>query len=63
MHRTGRYKMINITFGFFPFVAAVFLTMMKEGSGPIQSWLSIVRVTLVSYSEPQLPVTDSSWIW
>ncbi|KAI0312334.1 major facilitator superfamily domain-containing protein [Amylostereum chailletii] len=42
MHRTGRYKMLNLIFGFFPFVAAVLITQMREDSGPIQQWLSII---------------------
>ncbi|THH21457.1 hypothetical protein EW146_g100 [Bondarzewia mesenterica] len=42
MHRTGKYKMINLIFGFFPFIAAVLITMMKEDSPPLQQWLSII---------------------
>ncbi len=43
MHRTGKYKTINLICGLFPFVATVLILQMKEDSGPIQSWLSIVR--------------------
>jgi hypothetical protein len=43
MHRTGRYKKINLIFGIFPFVGAVLISRMREDSGPIQAWLSIVR--------------------
>ncbi|KAJ7221451.1 vacuolar amino acid permease [Mycena pura] len=42
MHKTGRYKAINLTFGFFPFVGAVLLSRMREDSGRLQSWLSII---------------------
>ncbi|ETW85103.1 major facilitator superfamily, partial [Heterobasidion irregulare TC 32-1] len=42
MHRTGKYKKINLVFGFFPFIAAVSITMMKEDSPPLQQWLSII---------------------
>lgn len=43
MHITGRYKTLNLVFGAFPFIGAVLIYRMKEDSGPIQSWLSIVR--------------------
>ena len=42
MHRTGRYKMINLIFGCFPFIGALLITFMKEDSPPTQLWLSIV---------------------
>ncbi|KAJ7672431.1 major facilitator superfamily domain-containing protein [Mycena polygramma] len=42
MHRTGRYKNINLIFGIFPFIGAVLISLMREDSGPIQSWLSII---------------------
>lgn len=42
MHRTGRYKVINIMFGFFPFVGSLLITFIHENSGPLQSWLSII---------------------
>ncbi|KAJ6523477.1 major facilitator superfamily domain-containing protein [Mycena vulgaris] len=42
MHRTGRYKKINLIFGILPFVSAVLIALMREDSGPIQSWLSII---------------------
>ncbi|KAK0455266.1 vacuolar amino acid permease [Desarmillaria tabescens] len=42
MHRTGKYKMINLICGLFPFIATVLILQMKEDSGPIQSWLSII---------------------
>ncbi|KAF8126630.1 MFS general substrate transporter [Boletus edulis] len=42
MHRTGKYKMINVIFGFFPFIGIVLITLLHENSGPLQTWLSIV---------------------
>ncbi|KAF7298294.1 Vacuolar amino acid permease [Mycena kentingensis (nom. inval.)] len=42
MHRTGRYKAINLVCGAFPFVGAVLLARMRLDSGPVQSWLSII---------------------
>ncbi|KAI5899096.1 MFS general substrate transporter [Schizophyllum commune H4-8] len=42
MHRTGRYKTLNAIFGIFPFVATIFISLMHEGMGPVQSWLSII---------------------
>ncbi|KAK0473934.1 major facilitator superfamily domain-containing protein [Armillaria novae-zelandiae] len=42
MHRTGKYKMINLICGLFPFIATLLILQMKEDSGPIQSWLSII---------------------
>ena len=43
MHTTGRYKIINLIFGVFPFIAAVLIYRMREDSKGVQSWLSIVR--------------------
>ncbi|KAF8548481.1 MFS general substrate transporter [Imleria badia] len=42
MHRTGKYKMINVIFGFFPFIGIVLITLIHESSGPLQTWLSII---------------------
>ncbi|KAJ7700682.1 major facilitator superfamily domain-containing protein [Mycena rosella] len=42
MHKTGRYKAINLIFGIFPFVGAILVSRMREDSGPLQSWLSII---------------------
>jgi len=43
MHKTGKYRLINLLFGIFPFIAGVSISMLREDSGPIKSWLSIVR--------------------
>ena len=49
MHATGRYKTLNLIFGIFPSIGAVLIYNMKEdNSGPIQSWLSIVRYRFFS---------------
>ncbi|KAG0696122.1 major facilitator superfamily domain-containing protein [Suillus ampliporus] len=42
MHRTGKYKLLNLTFGFFPFIATTLIALMREDSGPLQKWLSII---------------------
>ena len=42
MHRTGKYKLLNLVFGLFPFIAAILLSLMREDSHPIVLWLSIV---------------------
>ncbi|KAG1799327.1 major facilitator superfamily domain-containing protein [Suillus plorans] len=42
MHRTGKYKLINLIFGFFPFVGITLITLLRKDSGPLQMWLSIV---------------------
>ncbi|KIM52409.1 hypothetical protein SCLCIDRAFT_1223761 [Scleroderma citrinum Foug A] len=42
MHRTGKYKMINLVFGLFPFIGGLLITFIHEDSGPWQSWLSII---------------------
>lgn len=46
MHRTGKYRHLNLIFGFFPFIAAVLLSRMREDSHPAVLWLSIVRVAI-----------------
>lgn len=42
MHKTGKYKMINLILGCLPFIGATLITKMTRDSGPIQMWLSIV---------------------
>ncbi|KAF9239086.1 major facilitator superfamily domain-containing protein [Melanogaster broomeanus] len=42
IHRTGKYKLINLIFGCFPFIGILLITFMKETSGPLQMWLSII---------------------
>lgn len=47
MHRTGRYKKINVICGFFPCIGALLLSFMKEDSPAVQQWLSIVCFTFI----------------
>ncbi|KAJ3513848.1 hypothetical protein NLJ89_g2712 [Agrocybe chaxingu] len=42
MHKTGRYKTINLIFGAFPFIGASFIYLLGEDSGFFQSWFSII---------------------
>jgi len=42
MHRTGKYRAITLTFGIFPFVAAMLVTTLREDSSPARLWFSIV---------------------
>ncbi|KAF8636888.1 hypothetical protein AX16_010944 [Volvariella volvacea WC 439] len=42
MHRTGRYKTLNIWLGILPFIGATLISQMREDSGPLQSWMSII---------------------
>ncbi|KAH9017661.1 MFS general substrate transporter [Lactarius hengduanensis] len=42
VHRTGKYKLLNLIFGAFPFLAATFITQIREDSGPAQLWFSII---------------------
>ena len=43
MHVTGRYKLLNLTFGLLPFIGASFIYRLQEDSGFWVSWFSIVR--------------------
>lgn len=63
MHRTGKYKMINLIFGLFPFIATVLIYRMREDSGPIQSWLSIVSFFPFAFLCLYDDGIDSSWVW
>lgn len=42
MHKTGKYKMLNLIFGIFPFIGATAICLINEDSGFIQSWFSII---------------------
>ncbi|KIJ62352.1 hypothetical protein HYDPIDRAFT_176642 [Hydnomerulius pinastri MD-312] len=44
MHRTGKYKLINMIFGVLPFCGVISIIFMTEDSGFIQKWFSIVPV-------------------
>ena len=43
MHLTGRYKAMNLTLGFLPFIGAAQVYLLREDSGFWVSWFSIVR--------------------
>ncbi|KZP06007.1 MFS general substrate transporter [Athelia psychrophila] len=42
MHRFGKYKTLNLTFGLLPFLAGVLICLMREDSPAAQQWLSII---------------------
>ncbi|TFK35458.1 vacuolar amino acid permease [Crucibulum laeve] len=42
MHKTGRYKKINLIFGLFPFIGAVMVSRLQEDSNAFLSWFSII---------------------
>ncbi|KAJ7830013.1 major facilitator superfamily domain-containing protein [Mycena olivaceomarginata] len=42
MHRTGRFQDAQSHIGIFPTIGATLISLMREDSGPIQSWLSII---------------------
>lgn len=44
MHRTGKYKTINSVFGIFPFCGLIFIILLREDSGFIQQWFSIIPI-------------------
>ncbi|KAF9790402.1 MFS general substrate transporter [Thelephora terrestris] len=42
MHKTGKYKLINLTFGILPFIGAMLIATMNENSSAAGLWLSII---------------------
>jgi MFS family permease len=44
MHRTGKYKTINLVFGILPLCGVVPLIFLREDSGFVQKWLSVVPI-------------------
>jgi hypothetical protein len=48
MHKTGKYKTINATFGCLPFISTVLIASLREDSSPYLSWLSIVSISQIS---------------
>src|SRR5262245_20668488 len=42
IHRTGKYKIINMIFGVFPLVGTILMMQITEDSGWLQKWFSIV---------------------
>ncbi|KAG6827313.1 hypothetical protein H0H92_012361 [Tricholoma furcatifolium] len=41
MHRTGKYKTINLTFGWFPFIGASLVASLNRDSPPLLTWMGI----------------------
>jgi len=44
MHRTGKYKTINLVFGILPLCGVLPLVFLREDSGFVQKWLSVVPI-------------------
>ncbi|KAG6836131.1 hypothetical protein H0H93_011051 [Arthromyces matolae] len=42
MHRMGRYKVINLTFGWFPFIGASMVASLRKDSSAFLTWFGIV---------------------
>ena len=42
MHKTGKYRVLTLICGIFPFVSAVMIATMRENSHPLLQWLGIV---------------------
>lgn len=64
MHKTGKYKMLNLIFGIFPFIGAIAICLINEKSGFIQSWFSIVSTRIVPiFCILKRDRLDTAWIW
>lgn len=61
MHRTGKYRRLNLIFGLFPFVAAILLSMMREDSPSVQLWFSIVSSPTCSRMRPLSDLSSFPW--
>ena len=48
MHRSGRYKALNLTLGIFPLVSTVLIYLIREDSSDAHLWLSIVSSSLLN---------------
>lgn len=44
MHRTGKYKTINLVFGILPLCGLVPIIFLREDSGFMQKWFSVVPI-------------------
>lgn len=42
IHRTGKYRMLNLVLGALPFLGTQLILYIREDSGPIQTWFSII---------------------
>jgi uncharacterized membrane protein len=68
MRKTGKYKTLNMAFGFLPFVAAILLTQMREDSNQAHLWLSIASIHYCRFlrfvSEPYCSFgLDTTGLW
>ena len=52
MHRTGKYKTLNLIFGLFPTLATILIATLNEGSPEWLQWLSIVRFSVYQLHQP-----------
>lgn len=44
MHRSGKYKTINLVFGILPLCGVIPLIFLREDSGFLQKWFSVVPI-------------------
>ena len=42
MHKMGRYKMLNLTLGWLPFIGAMMIASLRTDSPPLLTWICIV---------------------
>ncbi|KAG8927122.1 hypothetical protein FRC02_008448 [Tulasnella sp. 418] len=42
MHRTGKYKLLNVTFGILPTIAALLIARLRTDSYLVTQWISII---------------------
>ena len=61
VHATGKYKTLNLILGACPFIGAVLIYYIREDSGPIQSWLSIVSPVSALFLFPLTVPPRSPW--
>jgi len=47
MHKTGRYKVMNLTLGWLPFFSAMIISSLRTDSPPLLTWVCIVCVNVV----------------
>lgn len=65
MHRTGRYKTLNLVFGIFPTFAAATIASLDRDSNQFLQWFAVVRSLLPigSKQAPQRHYPDTFGIW
>jgi len=47
MHKTGRYKTMNLTLGWLPFIGAMMISSLRFDSPPLFTWVCIVCLNVV----------------